>query len=57
MKNTIETLKEAGIRDSVKVLVGGAPVTLDFAEEIGADGWAADAVAAKDKALELVGAK
>ena len=55
MKDTIETLKEAGLRDSVKVLVGGAPVTLDFAEEIGADGWAPDAVAAKDKVLEFLG--
>lgn len=55
MKDTIETLKEAGLRDSVKVLVGGAPVTLDFAEEIGADGWAPDAVTAKDKVLEFLG--
>lgn len=55
MKDTIETLKEAGLRDSVKILVGGAPVTLDFAEEIGADGWAPDAVTAKDKVLEFLG--
>jgi 5-methyltetrahydrofolate--homocysteine methyltransferase len=55
MKDTIETLKEAGIRDDVKVLVGGAPVTLDFAEEIGADCWAPDAVSAKDKVLEFLG--
>jgi 5-methyltetrahydrofolate--homocysteine methyltransferase len=54
MKDTIETLKEAGLRDSVKILVGGAPVTLDFAEEIGADGWAPDAVTAKDKVLEFL---
>ena len=56
MKDTIETLKEAGLRDKVKILVGGAPVTLDFAEEIGADGWAPDAVSAKDKVLEFLGA-
>ena len=56
MKDTIETLKEAGLRDDVKILVGGAPVTLDFAEEIGADGWAPDAVTAKDKVLEFLGA-
>jgi len=56
MKDTIETLKEAGLRDSVKILVGGAPVTLDFANEIGADGWAPDAVTAKDKVLEFLGA-
>ena len=57
MKDTIETLKEGGIKDGVKVLVGGAPVTLDFAEEIGADGWAPDAVSAKDKTLEFLGRK
>ncbi|MFW5769134.1 MAG: cobalamin B12-binding domain-containing protein [Spirochaetota bacterium] len=56
MKDTIETLKEAGLRDSVKILVGGAPVTLDFANEIDADGWAPDAVTAKDKVLEFLGA-
>jgi 5-methyltetrahydrofolate--homocysteine methyltransferase len=56
MKDTIETLKEAGLRDNVKILVGGAPVTLDFANEIGADGWAPDAVTAKDKVLEFLGA-
>ena len=57
MKDTIETFKEAGIREGVKVLVGGAPVTLDFAGEIGADGWAPDAVTAKDKTLEFLGKK
>jgi len=54
MKDTIEVLKEEGLRDSVKVLVGGAPVTQDFADEIGADGWAPDAASAKDLALKLV---
>jgi corrinoid protein of di/trimethylamine methyltransferase len=39
MKNTIEALKSAGVRDQVKVLVGGAPVTPQFAAEIGADGY------------------
>ncbi|KXS40429.1 MAG: methionine synthase, partial [Candidatus Frackibacter sp. T328-2] len=48
-------LEEEGLRDSVKIIVGGAPVTPDFAEEIGADGWSADAASAKDKALELIG--
>jgi 5-methyltetrahydrofolate--homocysteine methyltransferase len=43
MKNTIEALAAAGIRDKVKVMVGGAPVTGVFAESIGADGYAADA--------------
>jgi 5-methyltetrahydrofolate--homocysteine methyltransferase len=55
MKDTIETLEEEGLRDSVKVIIGGAPVTLDFANEIGADGCAPDAVSAKDLALELIG--
>jgi 5-methyltetrahydrofolate--homocysteine methyltransferase len=54
MKDTIEVLKEEGLRDSVKILVGGAPVTQDFADEIGADGWAPDAASAKDLALKLV---
>lgn len=54
MKDTIEVLKEEGLRDSVKVIVGGAPVTQDFADEIGADGWAPDAASAKDLALKLV---
>jgi len=43
MKSTIEVLEEAGVRDSVKILVGGAPVTDDFAKEISADGYASDA--------------
>jgi methanogenic corrinoid protein MtbC1 len=38
-------------------MVGGAPVSSDFAEEIGADGWAADAVSAKDMAVEFVSSK
>lgn len=46
MKKTIEALKEAGVRDQVKVLVGGAPVTQQFAEEIGADGYGETANAA-----------
>lgn len=54
MKNVIALLKEQGIRDSVKVIVGGAPVSDDYAQEIGADGWAPDAASAKDLALGLV---
>ncbi len=53
MKETIELLKEEGLRDSVKVIIGGAPVTQDFADEIGADGWAPDAASAKDLAQDL----
>lgn len=55
MKDTIEVLKEEGLRESVKVLIGGAPVSSDFAKEIGADGWAPDAVSAKDLAFQLIG--
>jgi 5-methyltetrahydrofolate--homocysteine methyltransferase len=55
MQNTVELLEEEGLRDSLKIVVGGAPVTPDFAEEIGADGWSPDAASAKDKALELIG--
>jgi len=54
MKDTIEVLEEEGIRGKVKVIVGGAPVTKDFADEIGADGWAPDAVSAKDLVLQLM---
>lgn len=43
MKNTIEALKEAGLRGDVKIMVGGAPLTDQYAKEIGADGYAPDA--------------
>jgi 5-methyltetrahydrofolate--homocysteine methyltransferase len=55
MKATIETLKEAGLKGKVKVMIGGAPITQDFANEIGADGFAPDASSAVRKAKELVG--
>jgi 5-methyltetrahydrofolate--homocysteine methyltransferase len=55
MKTTIEALEEAGLRDSVKIMVGGAPVTEAFAEEIGADAYAPDAAAAVDIARSLMG--
>jgi 5-methyltetrahydrofolate--homocysteine methyltransferase len=54
MKITIDALKGAGIRDKVKVMVGGAPVTQQWADEIGADGYAPDAASAVDKAKELL---
>jgi 5-methyltetrahydrofolate--homocysteine methyltransferase len=54
MKTTIEALKEAGLRDGVKVLVGGAPVTSDFAREIGADGYGESAATAVTLARKLV---
>jgi 5-methyltetrahydrofolate--homocysteine methyltransferase len=55
MKTTIEALEEAGLRDSVKIMVGGAPVTAAFAEEIGADAYAPDAASAVDVARDLAG--
>jgi len=55
MKTTIDALKEAGLRDRVKVMIGGSPVTPAFAERIGADGTAADAVRAVDLAKSLLG--
>ena len=55
MAETIAQLKAAGLRDSVKVMVGGAPVTAAFAAEIGADGYGANAGMAVERAKELVG--
>jgi 5-methyltetrahydrofolate--homocysteine methyltransferase len=53
MKATIEALVEAGLRDSIKVMVGGAPVTDSFARDIGADAYAPDAATAVDVARKL----
>jgi corrinoid protein of di/trimethylamine methyltransferase len=55
-KEVIEALKEAGLRDTVKVMVGGAPVTESWAEQIGADGFAEDAISAVTLAKRLAGA-
>jgi len=55
MKTTIEALEEAGLRDTVKIMVGGAPVTEAFAEEIGADAYASDAASAVEVARSLIG--
>jgi corrinoid protein of di/trimethylamine methyltransferase len=55
-KTVIEVLEEAGLRPQVKVMVGGAPVTRSWAEEIGADGYSEDAIGAVAVAKELVGA-
>jgi 5-methyltetrahydrofolate--homocysteine methyltransferase len=53
MKQTIEAIVEAGLRDQVKIMVGGAPVTKSFADEIGADGFAPDAGSAAKLAKHL----
>lgn len=57
MGTTIKALEEAGLRDRVKVMVGGAPLTTDFAQRIGADGYGASAPAAVDLARKFVGAQ
>ncbi|MFY9135586.1 MAG: cobalamin-dependent protein, partial [Bacillota bacterium] len=56
MKTTIDALEKAGIRDQVKVIVGGAPVTDHYAREIKADGYAADASSAVDLGRRLISA-
>jgi corrinoid protein of di/trimethylamine methyltransferase len=55
-RKVIEELTEAGLRDRVKVMVGGAPVSGQWAQEIGADGYAEDAAGAVALARQLVGA-
>jgi 5-methyltetrahydrofolate--homocysteine methyltransferase len=54
MRIILRSLQQAGVRDGVKVLVGGAAVSAEFADEIGADGYAPDAGAAVRKAKELL---
>jgi 5-methyltetrahydrofolate--homocysteine methyltransferase len=55
MRDTINSLKEAGLRSEVKVIIGGAPVTQEFADSIGADGYAPDGASAVLKVRELIG--
>ena len=54
MKSTIEALKNDGVRDTVKIVIGGAPVTQSYADEIGADGYAADAASAVSVVKQLL---
>ena len=54
MKTVIERLQEAGIRDNVKVIIGGAPVSQAYADQIGADGYATDAATGVDVAKKLL---
>jgi 5-methyltetrahydrofolate--homocysteine methyltransferase len=56
MEHTIKALEEAGLRDRVKVMIGGAPVTQAFADQIGADGYASNAASATDLAKRFAGA-
>ncbi|MFQ5922363.1 MAG: corrinoid protein [Anaerolineales bacterium] len=55
-KKLIEDLEQAGLREKVKVMIGGAPVTERYAIEIGADGFAEDAISAVDMAFRLIDA-
>ncbi len=55
MKETIETLKNAGLRENVKIIIGGAPVTESYAAQIDADGYAPDAASAVDLTKRLLG--
>jgi 5-methyltetrahydrofolate--homocysteine methyltransferase len=55
MEHTVKALEEAGLRDTVRIMIGGAPVTQAFAEQIGADGYASNAASAADLAKEFLG--
>jgi 5-methyltetrahydrofolate--homocysteine methyltransferase len=55
MESTIKALEEAGLRDKVKIMIGGAPVTKEFSEQIGADGYASNASTAAEMAKKFAG--
>ncbi|OGS17961.1 MAG: methyltransferase [Elusimicrobia bacterium RIFOXYA2_FULL_40_6] len=55
MKSVVDSIKAAGLKDSVKIIIGGAPITQSYADEIGADGYAADAASAVDISKKLLG--
>lgn len=54
MKDVVKAVQEAGLNSKVKIMIGGAPITQSYADEIGADGYAPDAASAVDKAKELL---
>ncbi len=54
MEETVRALKESGLRDQVKIMAGGAPVTQKFIDDIGADGYGANAASASEVAKELI---
>ena len=54
MEHTIKALEEAGVRDKVKIMIGGAPVTQSFSDQIGADGYASNAASAAELAKKFV---
>ena len=55
METTIRSISKAGMRDQVKIMIGGAPITQEYADEIGADGFAPDASQATRLAVALIG--
>jgi 5-methyltetrahydrofolate--homocysteine methyltransferase len=55
METTIQAIANAGLRSQVKIIIGGAPITQEFADKIGADGFAPDASQATKMAVELIG--
>ena len=57
MKDIVKAFEDAGIRDQVKIMVGGAPVTDEYCAEIGADAYTPDAASAADKAIEFLSEK
>jgi len=54
MPEVIKALEVAGLRDKVKIMIGGAPITRNYADQIGADGYSPDAASAVDKIKELL---
>jgi len=56
MKDVVKAVGESSLKDKVKVMIGGAPLTQSYADEIGADGYAPDAASAVDEAKQLLGA-
>lgn len=55
METTIQAISEAGLRSRVKIMIGGAPITKEYADKIGADGFAPDASQATKLAIDLIG--
>ncbi|MCA9905920.1 MAG: cobalamin-dependent protein, partial [Anaerolineae bacterium] len=55
MKNVVEAIQQAGLRENTRIIIGGAPVNQAYADHIGADGYAPDASSAVRKVRELVG--
>ena len=54
MEQVVKAAEKAGIRDKVKIMIGGAPVTEEYAKSINADAYTADATSAADKAVQLL---